>query len=90
MVDVRYLHDHHGLAERSSNHAKTQLMEDFLEFVDKNSQPNGRHSGSHSEQYFFLPKFSRINPPDPKEINDQLKAKSSLITEFNRAQEERG
>lgn len=37
-------------------------MADFLEFVDLNTQPNDRHTGSYNAQFFFIPKFSRIAP----------------------------
>ena len=49
--------------QRTSNHAKQSVMADFLDFVDANSQPNCRPSGSYSAQFFFHPKFTRIAPP---------------------------
>ena len=58
-------------------------MADFLEFVDLNSQPNGRHAGSYNA------KFSRITPPWPGENYDH-KVKASVVSEFNKAQIERG
>ena len=65
-------------------------MADFLEFVDSNSQPNGRQSGSYNAQFFFHPKFSRIAPPRQGEKNYEEKARSSLVYEFNRVQTELG
>lgn len=50
--------DAHG----NSNHSKLDVIADFLEFVDLNTQPNGRHTGSYNAQFFFIPKFSRIAP----------------------------
>ena len=64
-------------------------MADFLECVDLNSQPNCRHAGSYSVQFFFIPKFSCIAPPRPGENFDQ-KAKASVVSEFNRAEVEQG
>jgi hypothetical protein len=45
-VDVRYPHEKHGLTGKTSNNARTDTKEDFLRFVDNNSQPNGRRSDS--------------------------------------------
>ena len=61
-------------------------MKDFLAFVDANSQPNGRQAGSYSAQFFFHPKFSRVAPPRQGEKNYDMKARSSLVAEFNRVQ----
>lgn len=73
---------------RVSNHAKTEVLADFLVFVDANSQPNGRQCGSYSAQFFFHPKFSRIAPPREGEKNYEEKCSSSLVFEFRRAQQE--
>ena len=62
-VEVKFPYERHGLAGCPSNHSKLDVMANFLEFVDLNSQPNGRHTGSYSAQFFFIPKFSRIAPP---------------------------
>lgn len=75
---------------RVSNSAKTDVMSDFLAFVDANSQPNGRQSGSYSAQFFFHPKFTRIAPPRVGEKNYEEKCHSSLVSEFCRAQRELG
>lgn len=58
--------------------------------MDVNSQPNGRQNGSYSAQYYFLPKFTRIDPPKNGEPNYGEKERSSLLSEFNRAQREQG
>lgn len=89
-VEVQFPHERHGLAGRVSNHSKQDVLADFLEFVDANSQPNGRQAGSYSAQFFFHPKFTRIAPPREGEKNYDEKARSSLVYEFNRGQRERG
>ena len=73
IVEVQYPHDQHGLAGKSSNHAKLEVMGQFLDFVDLNSQPNGRQADSYSAQFFFLPKFTRIVKPREGEKNYDLK-----------------
>lgn len=75
MVEVQYPHERHGLAGRTSNHAKQVVMEQFLEFVDLNSQPNGRQASSYSAQFFFLPKFTRIATPREGEKNYSMKVR---------------
>ncbi len=85
-VEVQYPHERHGLAGRVSNHAKQEVLDQFL---DANSQPNGRQVGSYSAQFFFHPKFTRIAPPRVGEKNYE-KAHSSLVYEFNRVQTEAG
>ena len=58
---VRYPHERHGNAGKTSHYAKTQVREDFLRCIDLNSQPNGRSSDSHSCTHYFLPKFTNKN-----------------------------
>ena len=41
-ANVHYPHEKHGLQGRTSNNAKVQAKQAFLNFVDANSQPNGR------------------------------------------------
>lgn len=77
-VEVQYPHERHGLAGRPSNHAKQEVMEQFLEFVDLNSQPNGRLANSYSAQFFFLPKFTRIALPREGEKNYDIKVGTNL------------
>ena len=69
VVEVQYPHERHRLSGKQSNLAKTEVMRDFLEFVDLNSQPNGRQAGSYSAQSFLLPKFTRIAAPRDGEKN---------------------
>ena len=90
VVELQYPHERHGLAGRPSNHAKKEAMTDFLEFVDANTQPNGRQAGSYSAQYFFVPKFTRIAAPRQGEKNFNEKVQSSVVSQFNKAQTERG
>ena len=40
-----------------SNNAKSDAKSDFLEFIDINSQPNGRSADSSSATHYLLPKF---------------------------------
>lgn len=89
-VDVKFPHEQHGLSRKTSNRAKTGVLEDFLKFVDNNSTPNGRAEGSHCPTYYFLPKFRRIDPPKKGEKNAEEKAGVSVACEFNRAQQSIG
>ena len=89
VLEVQCPYERYGLAGRPSNHAKTEAMEDFLEFVDANIQPNGRQAGSYSAQYFFVPKFTRIASPRPGEKSYNENVQSSVVSQFNRVQAER-
>ncbi len=90
VLEMQYPPERHGLAGRASNHSKQEEMAQFLEFVDANSQPNGRQAGSYSAQFFFHPKFTRIAPHREGEKNYEEKARSSLVHKFNRVQREAG
>lgn len=90
IVNVHYPHESHGLARKPSNSAKLNVREQFLQFVDVNSQPNGRQSGSYGALFYFLPKFTRIGEPKKSEKNYTDKVEHSLLCEFNRVQEEEG
>ena len=89
-VMVRYPHGRHGNAGRTSNSSKTSLMEDFLSFVDINSQPNGRSADSSGPTFYFLPKFSTIQTPKAGSPNYEDRLSRSVVGEFNRAQREAG
>jgi hypothetical protein len=69
-----------------SNYDKEELLSYFLDFIDNNSQANGRRVGSHGALYFLNSKFDRINEPSVSEIDkpEQWK-KRSLVYEFNRS-----
>ena len=45
-VKVRVPPTRHGLAGKTLNSAKTEVLDDFFTFVDSNSQPNGRAANS--------------------------------------------
>ena len=90
IVNVHYPHESHGLARKPSNSAKVTVKEQFLQFVDLNSQPNGRQSSSSGALFYFLPKFTRIGAPKKSEKNYLDKVQHSLLCEFNRVQEEEG
>ena len=62
-ASVRYPHARHGNAGRTSNSSKTSVMEDFLAFVDTNSQPNGQKADSTGHTFYFLIKFSTLQTP---------------------------
>ena len=87
---MRYPHEQHGLRGKTSNRAKTDVMNDFLKFVDNNSTPNGRRADSRCPTFYFLPKFRRIEPPKPDEKDFDEKVSCCLVNEFNRAQESEG
>lgn len=74
------LHEGHG-----NNRKKGKVFEQFLDFVDNNSQSNGRRIGSHGPLYYFNSKFTRVNAPSASETNKPEAWKScSLVYEFNR------
>ena len=58
MIQVRVRCERHGNAGKVSNLAKTTVHQDFIEFVDINTQPNGRSADSSGPTSYFLPKFS--------------------------------
>ena len=89
-VKVRYPHERHGNAGKTSHSAKTAVMQDFLQFVDINSQPNGRSADSSGPTYYFLPKFSTIQSPKLGIALYQERLKRSVVGEFNRVQIEAG
>ena len=62
-VNVRYPHKKHGNALKTSHSAKTSTMERFLEFVDSNTQPNGRAADSSGPTHYFFPNFTTIQTP---------------------------
>ena len=89
-VNVRYSYERHGNAGKVSHNAKMQVLDDFLQFVELNSQPNGRSADSHGVTHFFLSKFTTIRMPSRGAKNYDEKMKSSLVGEFNHTQKERG
>ena len=89
-VDVRYPHGKHGNALKISHSAKTSTMEDFLQFVDLNSQPNGRSADSSGPTVYFLPKFTTIQEPKAGISHYEERLSRSVVGEFNRIQQESG
>lgn len=87
VMQVRMPHERHGNAGKASNSAKTTVHQDFIEFVDMNTQPNGRSAGPTP---YFLPKFTTIQAPKPSVSNYNERLSRSVVGEFNRVQCERG
>ena len=89
-VDVHYPHAKHGLSGKVSNSAKTETKQDFLHFVDENSQPNGRRANSRNPTHYLPPKFTTITLPKKSDKKYQEKLHTSLTGEFNTVQAELG
>jgi len=69
-----------------SNYHKEEILSCFLEFIDNNSQPNGRRVGSHGALHFLNSKFDRINEPlSSEEDKSEQWKRRSLVYEFNRS-----
>ena len=62
------------------------VKDDFLQFMDINSQPNGRSADTSGPTHYFLPKFTTIQSPKPGVPNYQEHVAQSVVGEFNRAQ----
>lgn len=90
VVDVRYPHERHGLEGKASNNAKSKVKQTFLDFVDNNSQSNGRRLDSRNPTHYLFPKFKTISEPKRTASAYDEKVKTSLVCEFNRAQREAG
>lgn len=86
VVSVRYPHARHGNAGRVSNSSKRAIMDDFLAYVDANSQPNGRSSDSTGPTFYFLSKFPTLQTPKAGCPQYEERLSRSLVGEFNRAQ----
>ena len=89
-IDLRYPHGKHGNALKTSHSAKTSTMEDFLQFVDMNSQPNGRSADSTGPTVYFLSKFTTIQAPKAGVGHYEERLSRSVVGEFNRIQQESG
>lgn len=90
LVDVRYPHEKHGLTGQIFNNAKSDIKKDFLDFVDKNSQPNWRRLDSRNPTHYFFPKFKTISETKGTVSNVDEKKLTSLVSEFNRLQADAG
>ena len=73
------------------NHAKSEIvLQQFTEFVDCKSSPNGHKEGSHGATFYFNPKFyTPCAPQTQTTLNTSTKCKRVLY-EFNRTLEEEG
>ena len=89
-VQVRMPHKRHENAGKVSNSAKSAVHQDFIEFVDMNTQPNGRSADSSGPTAYFLPKFTTIQAPKPSVSQYEERLARSVVGEFNRVQRERG
>ena len=88
-VKVRVPHARHGLAGKTSSSARTEVLDDFLTFVDSNSQPNSRTADSSGPTSYFLSSFTMLNRPKKDVSNYEERYKRSVVGVFTRAQEER-
>ena len=89
-VEVRVPHDQHGLAGRVSNSAKPDVRERFINFVDSNSQPNGRSDDSYGPTQYLIPKFVTIQAPKTGIQNYEERCQTSLTCVFNQLQQQSG
>ena len=87
-VQVHYPYHWHGLAGLPSNSSKTDAKQDFLQFVDNNSQSNGRSADSASATHYLLLKFRTIQTPKKGVCNYESRIAQSLVGEFNCVQKE--
>ena len=87
VVSVRLLCITHGNAGKPLNSAKKDVLEDFLAFIDANSEPNGC---SDNPTHYFVSKFSSVQVPIPGCSQYQQRLKRSIIGEFNHTQREAG
>lgn len=59
---LSFPHEQHGNAGRVSNSAKMETQKEFLDFVDLNTQPNGRSADSGPTMNLSLQQFKYQNP----------------------------
>ena len=90
VIQVRFPHERHGNAGKPSNSVKTTVRDEFLQFVDNNSQPNGRSADSTGPTFYFSPKFTTIQTPKPSAAHYEDRVARSVVGEFNRVQREQG
>ncbi len=79
-VDFRYPHEKHG----------TKTREKFLEFVDSNTQPNGRSADSKGPTHYFLPSLLQSKHPRFDVTHYEERLARLIVEEFNRVQLESG
>ena len=85
---VSYPHERQVNAGKVSNSAKPNVMDNFLKFVDLNSQPNVRSADSHGPTHYFLSKFATIQTPKKDVANYSERVQRSVVGEFCRTQRE--
>lgn len=90
MVDIQYPHDRHGNAGETSHSAKTSVMEQFLRFLDLNSQAKGRSADSTGPTFYFLPNFTTIQMPKAGIPHYEERLTRSLVGEFHQVQRQAG
>ena len=90
VLPVRFPHKRHGNAGKTSNRAKRSVKEDFLNFVDNNTQPNGRAADSSGPTFYFSPKFATVQTPKASVAHYEERLGRSVVGEFNRVQREQG
>ena len=73
---------------KKPNQVKTHVKEDFFNFVDINSQPNGRRDDSTSATHYFLPKFKTIQTPKKGVRHYQECVEAPVVSIFNVVQTE--
>jgi len=84
-VEVRYPHERHGNAGRVSKSANVGTREQFLEFVDLNTQTNGHSADSTGPTMYFIPKFPTIQTPKRTVPHYEQCVSRSVVGEFNRS-----
>ena len=89
-VEIRQEVRTHGLAGKRSNNKKEETMHDFLDFVDLNSQHNGRSANTAGPHYYFFPIYTRIQMPSITDKNYGQKLPFSVVGVFNQRQEDAG
>ena len=89
VVSVQYPHNRHGNSGKVSNNAESDAKSDFLEFIDINSQPNGRSADSSSATHYLLPKFRTIQTPKKGVSKFETRMQQSQVGVFNKYQGEK-
>ena len=88
VLQVRFQHERHGIAGKTLNHAKTTVKNDFLQFVDNNTQPNVRSADYSGPTFYFTTKFATIQTPKPSVAHYEERLGRSVMGEFNQVQRE--
>ena len=74
----------HAMEMHEKDQIILKVLQQFLDFVDKNSASNGRKEGSHGKTFYFNPKFTQIHTPNKDDPQYSYKCKWSVLYEFNR------